>query len=147
MNEAKDSGTITKLILQNDFVSIFFDEVDSLIIRWERQITFDERKETFLWVLQFSKEHKVKNWLIDDENIFLISDQERSWIEAEWPPLAGEAGLVKLAVYIPEYFFNSTNSLKDFTARAQQNYNQYGVTQHEVFMDYQIALVWLRSKS
>ncbi|MEJ8755960.1 hypothetical protein WG947_03050 [Pontibacter sp. H259] len=145
MNEEKNSGTITEVILQNDFVTVFYDEIDTIIIRWERQITPEERIDTFLWAQQYSKVHEVKNWLIDDESIFLITEKEKEWVENKWPPLAAEAGIRKIVVYIPEYFQNSIMSLTDFTKRAQKNYDHYGVTQHEVFTDYQVALAWLKS--
>jgi len=145
MAEEKNLGTITEVILQNDCVTVFYDELDTIIIRWERQISPEERVDTFTWAQQYSKQNGVKNWLIDDENIHLITEKEKNWVENEWPPLAAEAGICKIVVYLPEYFLNSIMSLTDFTKRAQQNYSRFGVTQHEVFTDYQMALNWLKS--
>jgi hypothetical protein len=143
MEEAKGSRAVGKAVLQTDCVTIFYDEADTLIIQWERQIDLEERKEVFLWARQFSMEQSVKNWLIDDEEIYIMTTQEREWIENSWPPLAAEAGLAKIAVYLPDYNFSSLQTLTDFTQRAQKHYEQLGVTQHEVFTDYQAALTWL----
>ncbi|NDK55270.1 hypothetical protein [Pontibacter fetidus] len=145
MEKAKGSRAVGKIVLQTNCVSIFFDEPETLTIQWQRQIDYEERKEIFLWARQFSMDHKVKNWLIDDEELYIMTTQEKEWIENEWPELAAEAGLAKIVVYLPDYNFSSIQTLTDFTRRAQQNYNRLGVTQHEVFTDYQTALTWLAS--
>ncbi|MER2997910.1 hypothetical protein [Pontibacter populi] len=144
MDASKDTREGNE-VLKNDFVTILLTDSDILIIKWERQIDFDERKQIFLWGLQFSVDNNVKNWLIDDEHIYIITSQEREWIENDWPPLAAEAGIPKIAVYIPEDFSSSQLTLTDFTERAQSHYERIGVTQHEVFIDYAIALTWLKS--
>lgn len=143
MGGIKTIQTFTNEILQNDFVSILYDEADTLIIKWKRQISFEERMEIFLWALGYSKENGVTNWLLDDEEIFIITSEERKWIENSWPELAAEGGIRKIAVCLPEHFSSNLLSLKDFTRRAQLNYQRLGVTQHEVFTDYETAFTWL----
>ncbi|HEY4652277.1 MAG TPA: hypothetical protein VIG72_12730 [Pontibacter sp.] len=143
---AESSGYVTKEVLHNDFVQVSYCEADSLLlIKWKRQVDLEERKEVFLWGHGFSKANGVKNWLIDDEEIFIITTKEREWIQDTWTKMAAEAGLEKIAVYLPEYFFNSIITLTDFTQQAQKNYQRHGTTQHEVFTDYEIALTWIRT--
>ena len=133
-------------VLQNSFVSVQYSEADSLLLlKWKRQIDFEERKEIFLWAYQFSKDKQVRNWLIDDEEIFIFTTQEKDWIENDWTELVADSGIRKLAVCTPDYY-NILATLTDFTQRAQDNYQRYGNTQHEVFIDYPTALTWLRSK-
>lgn len=143
MEQAKGFKSDSKFVLQNNCVIILYDEAETLIIQWERQINLEERKEIFFWARQFSMDHKVKNWLIDDEEIYIMTTQEKEWIENSWPPLAAEAGLAKIAVYLPDYNFSSLQTLTDFTQRAQKHYEQLDVTQHEVFTDYHTALTWV----
>jgi hypothetical protein len=144
MGASKNTRIVTE-VLKNDFVTILLDDSNILIIKWERQIDYEERKEIFLWGLKYSVGNNVKNWLIDDEEIYIITSQEREWVENSWPPLAAEADIKKIAVYLPEDFSSTQLTLTDFTERAQSHYERLGVTQHEVFTDYDTALVWLRS--
>ncbi|WP_162427234.1 hypothetical protein [Pontibacter pudoricolor] len=144
MDVSKNTRIVTE-VLQNDFVTILLDDANILTIKWERQIDFEERKQIFLWGLTYSVGKNVKNWLIDDEQIYIITSQEREWVVNDWPPLAAEAGIKKIAVFLPEDLSSSQLTLTDFTERAQSHYERLGVTQHEVFTDYDTALVWLRS--
>ena len=144
MDISKDTSVVTE-VLQNDFVTILLSGSNILIIRWKRQIDFEERKQIFLWCLKYAVENDVKNWLIDDEQIFIITSQEREWVENSWPPLAADAGIKKIAVYLPDEFSSTQLTLTDFTERAQSNYELLGVTKHMVFTDYRTALTWLKS--
>jgi len=138
--------TVTEVVLENEFVKITLLETEScILIKWKRQIDFGERKEIFLWAYQFSKDRKVRNWLIDDEEIYIITTEERSWVENEWTEIVADAGIEKIAVYVPEDAYSVINTNTDFTKKAQQNYKHHGITEHEVFTDYSTALMWLRS--
>ncbi|NEM97128.1 hypothetical protein [Pontibacter burrus] len=146
MEHLFDTKVMPELVLENEFVSITFFEAESLILlKWKRQIDFGERKEIFLWAYQFSKDRKVKNWLIDDEEIYIITTEERSWVENEWTEIVADSGIEKIAVYVPEEAYSVINTNTDFTKNAQHNYKQHGITEHEVFTDYGVALMWLRS--
>lgn len=146
MEHLFDTKVMPELVLENEFVRITFFEAESLILlKWKRQIDFGERKEIFLWAYQFSKDRKVKNWLIDDEEIYIITTEERSWVENEWTEIVADSGIEKIAVYVPEEAYSVINTNTDFTKNAQQNYKQHGITEHEVFTDYDTALMWLRS--
>ncbi len=142
----EDSETITVEVLQNDFVNVTYSETDAFIlIKWKRQISFEERKEIFMWAYQFSKDNNVKSWLLDDEEIFIITAEERDWVANAWTEIVVDSGIRKIAVYVPEYFYNTLATQTDFTETAQQNYQLHGTTEHEVFTDYETALEWLRS--
>ncbi len=138
-------GVENKLVLKKDFVTVGQIGENLLSIKWEQQIDYDQRLEGFLWALAYSAENRITNWLINDEEIFIITAKEREWVINEFPELAARAGIRKVAVYLPEEFGSSLVSLSDFTKRAQVNYERLGVTQHEVFTDYQAALDWLNA--
>ncbi|WP_242927386.1 hypothetical protein [Pontibacter vulgaris] len=147
MDLPENSEEIAVEVLHNDYVTITWFKADSLILlKWLRQIDFDERKETFLWAYQFSIDNQVKNWLIDDEEIYIITTAEREWIESEWTKIVAGSGIAKIAVYIPASFYSGLITLTDFTQNAQNNYKLFGTTEHEVFTDYETALTWLKSK-
>lgn len=146
MNLPFDPGSATEVVLQNEFVLIVYAEAEScILLKWKRQIDFNERKEIFLWAYEFSKDRKVKNWLIDDEEIFIITSEEKRWVENEWTAIVADSGIEKIAVYVPEEAYHSLNTNTDFTKTAQQNYKEHGITEHEVFTDYQTAMLWFRS--
>ncbi|WP_276497491.1 hypothetical protein [Pontibacter litorisediminis] len=130
-------------VFRSGFVSLHYDASYSLlIVKWERQIDLDERKEGFLKALEFSVEHNVLNWLINDEEIFVITTAEQKWIENEWTELVAKSDIQKIAVWHPDHY-NSLVTFTEFTQRAQKKYRQHGTTHHEVFMDFQTALEWL----
>ncbi|AKD03662.1 hypothetical protein POKO110462_02505 [Pontibacter korlensis] len=133
-------------VFQNSFVRVLYNKAASLlIIKWTRQIDLEERKEGFSWALDFSISQSVKYWLIDDEEIFIITSQEQEWVEGPWTELVATSGILKIAVCLQDHY-NSLATLTDFTRRAKDNYLRHGVTQHEVFMDVQTALEWLLTK-
>ncbi|MBC5992607.1 hypothetical protein [Pontibacter cellulosilyticus] len=146
MSIADNSDTACEEVLQNDYVSVLYDKANTLIIiKWKRQINFEERKELFMWGYQFSIDNRVKNWLIDDEEIFMFTQQEIDWVENIWTELSSVAGIQKLAVYTPDRF-HTLSTMTNFTLQAQKNYKRHGHTEHEVFTDYQEALDWLTRK-
>ncbi|SFH21097.1 hypothetical protein [Pontibacter chinhatensis] len=148
MGTAESSGVSAKEVLRNDFVVVRYAEADSLLlIDWNRQIEPEERQAAFLWCIQFSVDEQVKNWLINDEEIFIITSEEREWVSHTFTRLAAEAGIRKVAVFVPEDFYSGLQTLTDFTQDAQEIYRQFGVTEHEVFTDYSMALIWLRSST
>lgn len=146
MGTTESSGVSAKEVLRNDFVVVRYAVADALLlIDWNRQIEPEERQAAFLWCIQFSVDEQVKNWLINDEEIFIITSEEREWVSHTFTRLAAEAGIRKVAVYVPEYFYSHLLTLTGFTQDAQQIYERLGVTEHEVFTDYDMALTWLRT--
>ena len=147
MNRAEGLGLCTEVVLQNDFVSVCYNrDYSLLILTWKRQVTIDERKEVFLWGYDFTIQNKVKNWLIDDEEIYMFTQEEKDWVENCWTELAAHAEIRKIAVYTPDHF-NTLSTMTEFTSNAQKNYKHHGKTRHEVFTDYESALNWLRVSS
>lgn len=130
-------------VLRNEFVSINLQpEDDLLIVKWKRQITCAERQETFLWAYNFSKQNNIKNWLVDDEALFLITPEEKDWITNTWTRLVSDSRIEKIAVVTTDHFPNLLANAA-FTTASQLKYRQYGGTEHEVFIDQQLAFQWL----
>lgn len=129
--------------LRNDCVKItHLPEKALLLLKWCRQITFTERRDTFLWAYDFSKKHGVKNWLLDDEHIFIITPEEKEWVTHTWTELVASSDIAKIAVVTSDHFPNLLANA-DFTTTAQEKYRHHGATEHEVFTDYHLAYQWL----
>ena len=127
----------------NDFVSIIvFEAYSLLLLKWKRQITFPERKIGFLKGLELTNQHKIRFWLIDDLEIYLISEEEKAWILTDWVTASSKSSIIKLAVVSPDYY-PSLVANTEFTGMGQENYQASGKIQHEVFTDYTSALHWL----
>ena len=130
-------------VLRNECVFITHQPENALLLlKWLRQITYNERRETFLWAYDFSKKHQVKNWLIDDENIFIITPEEKEWVTYTWTELVSDSDIAKIAVVTSDHFPNLLVNA-EFTTSAQEKYRQHGSTEHEVFTDFSLAYQWL----
>jgi hypothetical protein len=134
-------------VLDNNCVSVVYQPEESLlIITWKRQISLAERKETFLWAYEFSCAHAICNWLIDDEEIFLITPAEKDWITHTWTQLVATSGIRKIAVVTPLHLPGLLSNLQ-FTAEAKKQYATFGHTRHEVFTDHQLARNWFKEEA
>jgi hypothetical protein len=135
-----------KEVLNNNYVLILFYEEESLLlIKWKRQISFQERKDGFMWAYRFSCSHGVRNWLLDDNEIFLITSAEKEWVTYTWTKLVARSGIKKIAVVIPGHITSLTTNVQ-FTEEAQRQYEASGPTRHEVFTDYHLALAWFKEE-
>lgn len=137
---------MTKEVFQTSYISVLYDQAASLLtIKWKRQISFKERKDGFLWALRYSCSHQVRNWLIDDAEIFLITPTEKEWITHTWTKLVADSPIHKIAV-VTHTDLPALESNTPFTEEAQKQYVAFGHTRHEVFTDYQVALAWFREE-
>ena len=130
-------------VLRNDCVAINVQtQNDLLVVKWRRQITCSERQETFLWAYDFSKKNSIKNWLVDDEAVFLITPEEKDWVTNTWTRLVSDSPIEKIAVVTSDHFPNLLANT-EFTTSTQKKYKQHGTAEHEVFVDYHLAFQWL----
>jgi hypothetical protein len=138
------SESLPKEVLRNNYVSVLYHKEESLLtIKWLRQINLKERKNGFLWAYWFSCPRHIKNWLIDDNEIFLITPPEKEWVTYTWTRLVARSTIKKIAVVTPG---NTPGILANvqFTESAQKQYESFGDTRHEVFTDYHMAQAWFR---
>ena len=130
-------------VLRNDCVSINLKTEDALlVVKWQRQITCNERQETFLWAYDFSKQNGIKNWLVDDEALFLITPEEKDWVANTWTRLVSDSQIEKIAVVTSDHFPNLMANA-EYTTTTQRKYQQHSSLEHEVFIDHQLAYQWL----
>jgi len=135
-------GQLAKEVFQTPYVSVLHDESEALLtIYWKRQISLEERKSGFLWALQYSCTHQVRNWLIDAAEIFLVTPAEKEWVTYTWTKLVAASGIQKIAV-VAEISLPALEASTRFTQEAQKQYAAAGHTRHEVFTDHQVARAW-----
>ena len=143
LSERNKTGPVGAVVLENEYVIISHDEATSLLLlKWKRQITLEERQKIFLWAYGFSKTENIKNWLIDDEAIYIITPEEKAWVTNIWTKLVANSGIEKIAVVTTDNFPN-LQANASFTTSAQEKYRQHGTTEHEVFTEYHLAYQWL----
>ncbi|GEO04007.1 hypothetical protein AAE02nite_16710 [Adhaeribacter aerolatus] len=146
MNQYRVSGNFPATAVENEFVLISLNLSESLLLlEWKRQISLAERQAGFLQALELTHQNGIKYWLISDLNIFFISPEEKRWILTDWIELASNSSILKLAVVVLEDYNVLMNST-DFTSRGQQQYQENGVIEHQVFMDFTSARTWLLFK-
>ena len=134
-------------MLLNNYVSIlYYSEESLLVIRWKRQITFKKRKDGFLWAYWFSCSHGVRNWLLDEEEILLISPAEKEWLTNTWARLVASSPIRKIAVVSPAHMPGLMTNIQ-VPESAQQQQETPGLLRQHVFADYDLALAWFKEDS
>ncbi len=92
-------------IFKNSFVQISIYTPESvLLVKWEQQITLKQRKKGFLKALKFIKKYEIKNWLMNNENILFVTQEEKDWILTEWIGLLSQTSLEKAAIVYPDNY-------------------------------------------
>ena len=71
----------TSVLLQNNFVEMqLIRPFSLLIIKWKRQISFEERVFGYWAATEYLKEYQVENLLVNNEKIFLLSGSDKNWL-------------------------------------------------------------------
>ena len=137
---------LSRNVIENNYVSISINLSESLLLlEWKRQITLQERISGFLQALSITHQHQIKYWLISDLNIFFISPEEKNWILTDWVEVASKSSILKLAVVCFENYDMLINGT-DFTSQGQHQYQEKGIIEHHVFLDFTSARTWLLTK-
>jgi hypothetical protein len=132
------------VVFENSYLVLSKSAADSLLIlRWKRQINFEERVEGFMEAYSYSRQHQIRNWLINDEEIFLITPQEKQWVAGTWAELVAQTNISKIAVFTSASY-TVLIAHTEFTLQAQENYKRYGKTRYEVFADLTTAISWIQ---
>ncbi|WP_210465112.1 MULTISPECIES: hypothetical protein [Rufibacter] len=127
----------------NDFVSILlFESRSLLVLEWKRQISLEERKVGFWKGLELTNQYQIKNWIIDDLQLYIISPEEKEWVITEWTTEASKSSILKLGVVCADYY-PALVANTEFTDQGKEQYESKGVIEHEVFTDYTSALFWI----
>ena len=141
MLEAKKNNTI---LLQNDFVEIqIVEEVSLLTIKWKRQISFEERVIGYKEAYFYFKRFQIKNLLIDSKKVFLFTPVEKEWLYQAFNKWAPETQVKKIAL-ITSVIYQNMSNLTEFATGLKKTLNLRGKIEHELFIDYETASLWLQ---
>ncbi len=130
-------------VFELDFVTIFLHSSESLLLlEWNRQINFIERKEGYLQAINFVCQYGVKSWLINAQHLYYISPEEKNWILTEWVEIASQSPLLKFAVVCYDNY-NLLIDKTNFTRQEQMLFQKNGKIEYRVFMNFTCALPWI----
>ena len=133
--------------IEEEFGAISLYEAESLIlVDWKRQVAFGERKACLLQALELIKHYQVKYLLINDQNIFYLSQAEKNWIACDWIESASASSLLKIGVVFLENYNMLINSI-DFTSQLQKLYKEKGKIQLRAFTNFPCAIAWISPNS
>ena len=133
----------TSVLFQNYFVEMRFSKSLSLLtVKWKRQISFEERVFGYKTAIEFLKEYQVENLLVNNEKIFLLPSSDKSWLAATLSKWLIETWVKKFAL-VTSYLYQNMMDLPGFTDTLKRTNKLSGQIEHEIFIDNDIARIWL----
>jgi len=96
-----------KEILDNDFTSVYFDEIsNSIITVWKKPTTSESYRAIFSFILKKIKEFNADSFISDIFYQGLVPTENRLWLQTEIIPQAYAAGVRKVAIVAPHDVFS-----------------------------------------
>ncbi|MBN2663107.1 MAG: hypothetical protein JXR68_05615 [Bacteroidales bacterium] len=130
-------------IFDSDFAEIFYNNDNKMVLlSWKRPVNSEEYRTAFLKVLKTFTEHNFHLLLSDTRLQGAISPSDRKWLETEIIPIAIEAGLKYTATVISEDVFK-----KYYLGKLKEKSQKAGMTEFEIFDNYDRAIKWLLDKN
>jgi hypothetical protein len=81
-------------------------DVPCLTMTWKGYATSREFREANERILEVLAERKADKLLGDIEEFVLIGSEDQTWLSTDWIPRAVQAGLRKVALITPVFYFN-----------------------------------------
>jgi SpoIIAA-like len=81
-------------------------EVPCVIMTWRGYATTGQFRAANERVLEVLTKHKASKLLGDIKEFVLIGSDDQTWLSADWIPRAVQAGLRKVALTSPAFYFN-----------------------------------------
>ena len=81
-------------------------DVPCVIMTWKGYATSGEFREANERVLEILAERTASKLLGDLKEFVLIGSEDQSWLSTDWIPRAVKAGLRKVALTAPAFYFN-----------------------------------------
>lgn len=85
-----------------DFLTIAYrPDLDTLVVRWQRQLTLAEMQQGYLCMLEHAAQHQCRRWLLDGRRRFNTDREGAQWMVTTFlpqlqPRLGGRAYLAYL---------------------------------------------------
>ena len=134
----------TGIVFRNNFVEVCYkDQLALVTIRWKRQISFEERKTGYQAAFNLIKETGAVNLLINNEEIFLFTNQEKLWISETLYKWKAETHIRKFAL-VTTALFHNLDDLVEFIQKIKNTFGKLSDFWYEFFVDQETALTWLQ---
>ena len=134
------------VLFQNEYVKISLKgKISLVILQWQRQISVAERIAGYETVFEIIKRLQISNLLVDNEQIFLFTGEEKKWIGQNFSQWIQELKLKKFAIVTSDIYKNLTD-LVLFVENMKLTYQSLGMVAHEFFTDYDTAMLWFKEK-
>lgn len=132
-----------KILHKTDFMEIWLDgPISLLVLRWKRQISFEERVAGYEQVFAYLKQYAIRNLVVDNEAIFLFSATEKEWITATFSQWILEAKLQRFGLVTTDLYKNLLD-LSEFIGDLMLTDRFLGQVEHEFFVDHYTARQWV----
>ncbi len=96
-----------KEILDNDFTSVYFDDIsNSIITVWKKPTTSESYRAIYTFILKKIKEFHADSYISDIFYQGLVPTENRLWLQTEIIPEAYAAGIRKVAIVAPHDVFS-----------------------------------------
>ncbi len=129
-----------QFILNEPYGEVFFDATMNVTgIRWHRQVNTQEYRTVLNSALDFMKEHKSPNWLLDLSKRGEISSEDQLWVLTDVLPSTFKLGLKRLAIVSEEELNESAHQFRE---KNMQTFEKYGI-KVSVFKSSYEAELWL----
>jgi len=121
------------------------EDLQLLIVRWQRITPSSDYREAWEKALLFAKEYRTTRWLIDQREAGAISPKDLAWATQEWYPraLAALGATQKTAIIPSRSAFGEMNARKAAQKMEEQQLSPLVLA---YFQEEDDALQWLCDK-
>jgi signal transduction histidine kinase len=119
----KPNNVNHQFLLNEPFGEVFFDATMNVMgIRWHRAVTSSEYRTVLNRALEFMKEQKSPNWLLDLSKRGPISAEDQAWVLTDVLPTTFKLGLKRLAVVSEEELNAASHQFLEKNATVLEKY-------------------------
>lgn len=136
----KPTNVNHQFVLNEPYGEVFFDATMNVTgIRWHRAVSSHEYRTVLNSALDFMKEHKSPNWLLDLSKRGSISPEDQAWVLTDVLPNTFKLGLKRLAVVSEEELSESTHQFRE---KNMKTFEKHGI-KVSLFKSSYEAELWL----
>jgi signal transduction histidine kinase len=112
-----------QFLLNEPFGEVFYDATMNVMgIRWHRAVNSTEYRKVLDRALEFMKEQKSPNWLLDLSKRGAISAEDQAWVLTDVLPTTFKLGLKRLAVVSEEELNVASHQFLEKNATVLEKY-------------------------
>lgn len=117
---------------------------DRLELRYRRHTQVEDFTKGLLTALEFARDHHIKLWLFDLQNIGRLSEEEETWLQSQlFPQIMMHLGTGNhVALVVDERCYD--DMIKESGLLGLKSYNSFIII--NTFCDLQVAIEWLNHR-